>query len=106
MMSGTIVLGDGTDWSASSGIFSLVIDYLAHTVDDQATRDVLRLIDEQNFGWLDVADLSDIGRQQVLSRLGQELVTYAAEQLPATAYKQDAIAKVGELVELGETMAS
>jgi len=106
MMSGTIVFGAGTDWSASSGIFSLVIDYLAHTVDDQPTRDALRLIDEQNFGWLNLADLSDIGRQQVLSKLGQEIVTYADEQLPATAYTQAAIAKVGELVELARTTAS
>ena len=106
MMSGTIVFGEGTDWSASSGIFSLVIDYLAHAVDDQPTRDALRLIDEQNFGWLNLADLSDIGRRQVLSKLGQDLVTYAGEQLPATAYKQDAIAKVGELVELAGTTAS
>ena len=58
------------------------------------------MIDEQNFGWLNLADLSDVGRRQVVSKLGQELVTYAGEQLPATAYRQGAIAKVGELVEL------
>ena len=105
-MSGTIVFGDGVDWSASSGVFNWVIGHLADAVDDESTRDELRLIDEQNFGWLNLADLSSIGRQQVVSKLGQELVTYAGEQLPATAYKQDAIAKVGELVELAGTTAS
>ena len=104
-MSGTIVFGDGTDWSASSGTFSLVIDYLSRAVDDAPTQGALRLIDEQNFGWLNLADLSNIGRRQVLSKLGPELVTHADEQLPATAYKQDAIAKVGELVELAKTTA-
>jgi len=103
MMSGTIVFGEGTDWSASSGIFGLVIDYLAHAVDDQPTRDALRLIDEQNFRWLNLADLSDIGRQQVLSKLGQDLVTYAVEQLPASAHERGATAKVHELVELAGT---
>jgi hypothetical protein len=43
MMSGTIVFGAGTDWSASSGIFRLVIDYLAHAVDDELTRDVSKV---------------------------------------------------------------
>ena len=104
-MSGTIVLGAGTDWSASSGVFNLVIDYLARTVDDQMTRDALRVIDEQNLRLLTLADLSDVGRRQVLSKLGQEIVTYAIEQLPATPQRQDAIAKVGELAELARTTA-
>jgi hypothetical protein len=64
-----------------------------------------RLIDDQNFGWLNLADLSDIGRQQVLSKLGQDLVTYAGEHLPVTAYRQSAVTRVGELVELAGTTA-
>lgn len=105
-MSGTIVFGGGTDWRASSGIFRLVIGYLSDVVDDRQTHDALRLIDEQNFGWLNLADLSHIGRQQVLSKLGQELVAYASNQIPATAYRQDGIAKISELVELARTTAS
>ncbi len=100
MMSGTIVFDEGTDWSASSGIFNWVIDYLARTVDDQPTREALKLIDEQNFRWLNLADLSDVGRQQVLSRLAQEILTYSNEQLPETAQRQDAITKVEELADL------
>jgi hypothetical protein len=99
-MSGTIVLAEGTDWTASSGVFNWVIGWLAGMVDDQGTRDELRLIDEQNFRWLNLADLSDIGRRQVLSTLAQEIVHRADEQLPETALRQEALAKVGELAEL------
>jgi hypothetical protein len=100
MMSGTIVFGEGSDWSASSGIFNWVVDYLANTVDDQPTRDALRVIDEQNFRWLNLADLSDVGRQQVLSKLAQEIAAYSDEQLPEAAQRQDAAAKIEELAEL------
>ena len=57
-MSGTIVFGDGVDWSASSGVFNWLIGHLADAVDDQATRDELRLIDEQNFGCRSEAPMS------------------------------------------------
>lgn len=105
MMSGTIVLGEGTDWSASSGIFSWVIGYLADNVADELTRDTLRLIDEQNFGWLNMADLSNAGRQQVLTLLDHEIVGYSHRELPAGPLHDDAVAKVGELAELARSTA-
>jgi hypothetical protein len=42
-MSGTIVFREGTDWTASSGVFNWVIGCLAGSVKDQDTRDELRL---------------------------------------------------------------
>jgi hypothetical protein len=99
MMSGTIVLGAGADWSASSGLFYWVIGYLADNVADESTGDTLRLIDEQNFGWLTMADLSEAGRQQVLTLLDHEIVGYSGRQLPAGPLHDDAVAKVGELAE-------
>jgi hypothetical protein len=72
-------------------------------VDDPATRDALTLIDEQNFGWLNLADLSDAGRHQVLSVLGDRLVPYSVDELPATALRDDAITKFRELADLAKS---
>jgi hypothetical protein len=106
MMSGTIVFAEGTDWTASSGIFNWVIDYLARTVDDESTREALRVIDEQNFRWLNLADLSETGRREVLSKLADGIVTYSEEKLPETAQREDALATVGELAELARAILS
>jgi hypothetical protein len=105
MMSGTIVLAEGADWSASSGVFSWVIGFLADKVADETSRDTLRLIDEQNFGWLNMADLSEAGRRQVLTLLGNEIVGYSERELPAGPLHDDAVAKVGELAELARLTA-
>jgi hypothetical protein len=102
-MSGTIVFGEGADWSVSSGVFNWVINYLADTVDDELTRDELRLIDEQNFRWLNLSDLSETGRQQVLSILRQDIEPYAREKLPPTELREDTVAKIGELGELARS---
>jgi hypothetical protein len=104
-MSGTIVFGDGVDWSASSGVFNWVIRYLADAVDDQATRDELRLIDEQNFGWLNLADLSETGRRQVLSVLSHDIESYAEENFPRTDLRAQVLANIGELAKLAKSPA-
>ena len=99
------MIADGADWSASSGIFSWVIGYLGDMVADEPTRDTLHLIDEQNFGWLNLADLSEAGRQQVLTLLDHEIVGYSERELPAGPLHDDAVAKVGELSELARLAA-
>jgi hypothetical protein len=105
-MSGTIVFAEGTDWTASSGIFNWAIDYLARTVDDEPTREALRVIDEQNFRWLNLADLSETGRREVLSKLADGIVTYSEEKLPETARREGALAMVRELAELARAILS
>lgn len=99
-MSGTIVFEKDVDWSASSGVFNWVLGYLADAVTDQPTRDTLREIDEQNFRWLNLADLSDTGRQQVLSLLRQELVPHSEQHLPDTDHRAETVAKIRELATL------
>lgn len=99
-MSGPIVFGGGTEWTASSGVFNWVVDHLANTVADQPTRDDLRLIAEQNFRWLDLADLSDTGRRAVLAELAANMVAHSGEHLPVAAARQDAMAKLAQLADL------
>jgi hypothetical protein len=99
-MSGTIVFGGGVEWTASSGVFNRVIDHLVNTVADQSARDDLSLIGEQNFRWLDLADLSDSGRREVLSELTADIVALSGEHLPFTDRRQDAMAKLTELADL------
>jgi hypothetical protein len=79
--------------------------FLGDRVADGPTRDALRLIDEQNFGWLNLADLSEAGRQQVLALLDQEIVGYSERDLPAGPLHDVAVAKVGELSELARLTA-
>ena len=100
MMSGTIVFGESSDWTASSGVFNWVVGYLADTVDDQPTRDELRLIYDQNFRWLNLADLPDAGRRQVLFVLGHDLVSHGKEHLPLTDQRDEVVAEISELAAL------
>jgi hypothetical protein len=104
MMSGTIVFGDGPDWSASSGVFNWVVGYLADTVTDQPTRDTLREIDEQNFRWFSLVDLSEEGRRLVLSALRETIVPYADQHLPHTDLRGDVLELIGELATLAKSV--
>jgi hypothetical protein len=104
MMSGTIVFGDGRTWSASSGVFNWIVAYLADTVHDQPTRETLREIDEQNFRWLSLVDLSDDGRRLVLSALRDKIVPYSEQHLPHTDHRDEAVGRIGELATLARSI--
>jgi hypothetical protein len=100
MMSGTIVFDEKRDWSVSSGIFNWVIEFLASTVNDKPTQDELRLIDEQNFRWLELANLSEEGKHDVLVALRDRLVPHAEEHFPHSPYREGALEVIRELAEL------
>lgn len=99
-MSGTVVFGDGEKWSASSGVFNWVVGFLIDRVEDGLTRDELSLIDEQNFCWLDLAQLNADGREAVLRALGSALVPYSEERLPDTSHRDATLNALRELAEL------
>jgi hypothetical protein len=99
-MSGTIVLDEREKWSASSGVFNWVVEFLAAVVEDPGTKDELTLIEEQNFGWLDCAQLSAQGRREVLDSLGAKLVPYAEHHFPDTPTRDDAIDLMARLSNL------
>lgn len=99
-MSGTIVLDARDKWSASSGVFNWVVEFLAAAVEDAATKDELSLIEEQNFGWLDCAQLSEQGRREVLEALRTRLVPYADRQFPDTPVRDEAIDLIVKLANL------
>jgi hypothetical protein len=99
-MSGTIVLDEREKWSASTGVFNWVVELLAATVEDPGTKDELTLIEEQNFGWLDCAQLSGRGRHEVLDALAARLVPYAEQHFPDTPARDDAIDLMAKLSNL------
>jgi hypothetical protein len=101
-MSGTIVFADKTDWSVSSGIFNWVIEFLVDTVNDEPSRDTLQLIVEQNFGWLNFADLSDEGRREVLALLSRKVVPHAEEHFPHSPYRDGALKVIRELGDMAK----
>jgi hypothetical protein len=99
-MTGTIVFSNGAGWAVSSGVFNWVINYLADTIDDQASRDELLLIDRQNFRWLNLSDLSITGRRQVLSILGYKIESDSRDTFPEGDQRADVMARIGELAKL------
>jgi hypothetical protein len=101
-MSGTIVLGRGRPWDVSSGIFYWVVEFLARSVIDPETRATLALIGEQGFGWLDCAQLSEVGRDQVLSALRRDLVPDAVSNFPVRPLRDGASAVLRELAALAD----
>jgi hypothetical protein len=104
-VSGTIVFNDKADWSVSSGIFNWVNEFLADTVNDGPTRERLRLIDEQNFRWLNFADLSGEGKREILAILSHKLVPHAEEHFPHTPYRDEALGLIRELAETARAVA-
>jgi hypothetical protein len=101
-MSGTIVFDEKRDWSVSSGIFNWVIEFLAGTVKDEPTRNELRLIEEQNFRWLDLANLSEEGKHDVLAALKDHLVPHADAHFPDSLYREGALEVIRELAGLAK----
>ena len=99
-MSGTIVFGPEVDWFVKSGLFNWVVPFLRDRVQDPATRDELALIDEQNFKWLDLRELSDAGRAEVLALLANELVPFAELHFPDTQWKAANVDLMRELAAL------
>ena len=83
-MSGVIVLDKSHSWSASSGLFSLVLDYFEQYVVDVDTVAEVRLINEQNFRWLDSSKLSAVGRSQIFEVLKSGLLVDYVNKLIAS----------------------
>lgn len=99
-MSGTIVFNYRCEWSASSGIFNWVNEFLIGRVAPGPDRETLRLIDEQNFRWLDIARLTEVGAAQVLVALRAELVPYSQRNLPDTPYREGALGVIQKLAKI------
>ena len=97
MMSGTLILAEGTEWSASSGLFNWVVEYLANHVRDEHTRAALRQVYEHDFRWLDVSDLRPDGQAEVLALLRDAVVQHTEENLPDTPVRAEAVALVRQL---------
>jgi hypothetical protein len=101
-MSGTIVFQHDTDWSASSGLFNWVVEYLANRVDDEQTQGQLWEISDHDFRWLNLDNLTPQGRAQVLSILRNEILAQAEENLPETSIRGEAVNVIRELADLAK----
>ena len=89
-MADSILLSDEYSWTASFGVFNWVLEFLAGRVTDVATQDQLRHVVDKHIGVVDVRQLSEQGRQQIMRALREDLVD-AAES--STEFDQPEIAR-------------
>jgi hypothetical protein len=80
-MSGTFVLGDRT-WSASSGVYYWVVDYLAEQVTDGDIAEQLKAVSTHGFRTFDLGDLTLAQRQEVLDLVRGPLAPAVAAEFP------------------------
>ncbi|NUW33971.1 hypothetical protein HTZ77_21410 [Nonomuraea sp. SMC257] len=77
-MAADIIVSDEYAWTASSGVFAWVVEFLLEAVEDTATREELATVLEAGLGAVDLRRLPDAGRAQILRAL-REHVAAAAE---------------------------
>jgi hypothetical protein len=70
----SILLSDEYIWSASAGLFEMVVEALVERVSDVATREQLRGVVDYQIGAVNVADLPAAGRDEVLRVLRGDIV--------------------------------
>jgi hypothetical protein len=104
-MSEVIVLDKSHSWSASSEVFSPVLDYLEQYVVDVDTVVEVRLINEQNFRRLDLSKLSAVGRSQIFEVLKSGfLVDYVNKLIASGSADEIVLGVTSELVGLARNV--
>jgi hypothetical protein len=73
-MANTIFISDEYGWTASSGLFEWVLEYLLKCIDDAATKETIQQVVQHRLGSLDVTQMSEAGRREVLSALRTGMV--------------------------------
>lgn len=80
-MADTLLLSDEYSWTASFGLYTWVLEFLLERVSDPATRQKLQSVHDYQLGAVDVRQLPDVGRREVMRALREDLVD-AAESSP------------------------
>ena len=81
-MSGNILLPDGRMWSASSGVYHWVVDYLAAAVTDRELAEQLRAASVHGFRTFDLGAVTPEQRQEVLDVVLGPLLPAVAAGFP------------------------
>lgn len=85
-MADSILLSEDYTWTASFGVFELVLELLAARVEDRETRERLRDVLDHQLGALDVRDLPAAGREQVLRAIREDIVDAVAASPKLTSH--------------------
>lgn len=95
-MAGAVFLGSGGTWTTSSGIFYWVVGTLAGLVTDPALASRLGEISEHNLGSIDLEDLDETQRGDLLAAIAA-LPDAAAVRLPESGGREAVLAQIAEL---------
>lgn len=104
-MSGNIMRSGAPDrWIASSGTYYWVLGYLASAVTDEAVAEEFRAAVTHGFRTINLGDLTEEQRREVLDLIGGPLVPAAAARFPGPG--GEAVRKfVGELEKVAKSWA-
>jgi hypothetical protein len=89
-MADSIFLSDEYGWTASFGLFEWVLKFLLEHVSDPATRQELQTVHDLHLGAVDVRELPDAGRVEIMRALREDLAA-AAES--STEFVQPELAR-------------
>ena len=89
-MADTLFLSDEYGWTASFGLYNWVLEFLLERVSDPATRQELQTVHDTELGAVDVRQLPDGGRAEIMRALREDLVA-AAES--STRFDQPEVAR-------------
>lgn len=87
-MADSILLSEDYTWTASFGVFELVLEQLAARVGDRETRERLQHVLDHRLGAVDVRELPAAGREQVLRALREDIVDAVAASPRLTSHEQ------------------
>jgi hypothetical protein len=90
-MSGTIAVTPDKRWSAAGWLFDWTLEALARDLSDEAARQHLREILDNNLGWLSLDDLPPAARAEALSKITTSLVQEADASLPGSVANRPAV---------------
>ena len=104
-MSGNITCAGSPDWwIASSGTYYWVLGYLASAVSDEAVAEQFRAAVTHGFRTIDLGDLTEAQRREVLALIRGPLVPAVAARFPGPG--GEAVRTfVGELEKLAKSWA-
>lgn len=85
-------------WTASYAVFDWVVDAVADRVSDAEVASALRVITDNNLGYLDPADLG-AGEAEVLLVL-RGIREIADRELPPSPRRAEVVAHIGEIAAL------
>jgi len=101
----TIALAPDVLWSTKGSAFYWVVGYLATRLPTPEAKRRLREIDDNNLGWLALADFPPQVRDQMLRKIWFDLLADAQRRLPDPPHREEFVNLLRDLVDRADSWA-